>query len=184
MTAEEETSHFDTHGYMRLRVRDLERLVNSYLYKLQNENRSFGYRFEFVNEGEKVFDTNEQVLRLSSEFQDLKNQVNKYIKIEAREECINQFGQLVAEIDEIKEVYVQHKVDSVIFSVFYDRGDRLDVLEKIVDIEIQLEKIFRTLNLDFRVLPYSEATAKIFSLTDLIYERKEIKPLNAQLRLA
>ena len=184
MTMDEESSHFDELARNRPRVRDLERLLNLYLHRIKNENSSFGYRLESVGEREKPFDPNEQVLKLSSEVQDLRNQVNKYMKIEAREESINQLRQLISGINEIKEVYVQHKVDSVVFLVFYDQGDRLVILEKIVEIEIELEKIFKTLNLDFRVLPYSEASTKMFSSTDMIYSRKETKATNAQLRLA
>jgi len=184
MTVDEEFSYFDERARISPHVRDLERLLKLYLNRIQSENRSLGYGFEFGGEREKPFDPNEQILKLSSEVQDLRNQVNKYMKIEAREESINQFRQLVSGISEVKEVYVQHKTDSVVFSVFYDQGDRLVILEKIVEIEIELEKIFKSLNLDFRVLPYSEANTKMFSSTDSIYNRKETKAVNAQLRLA
>lgn len=184
MTMDEEFVHIDERGHIRPRVRDFERLLNLYLNRIQNENRSLDYRLEFVAEKEKPFDPNEQVLKLSSEVQELKNQVNKYMKIEAREESINQLRQLSSGISEIKEVYVRHKADSVVFSVFYDQGDRLVILEKIVEIEIELEKLFKTLNLDFQVLPYSEANTKMFSSADIIYSRKETKAANAQLRLA
>jgi hypothetical protein len=105
------------------------------------------------------------------------------MKIETREESINQLRQLVSRISEVKEVYAWHRANSVVFSVFYDQGDRLEILEKIVDVEIELVRIFKTLNLDFRVLPYSEAITKIFSPTDLVYNRKETKA-SAQLHLA
>jgi hypothetical protein len=151
---------------------------------IQDERRAFGYGLEFVSEKEKPFDPNEQVLKLSSEVQELRNQVNKYMKIEAREESISQLRQLATEINEIRQIYAHHKADSVVFSVFYDQGDRLVILEKIVDIEIELEKVFKTLNFDFRILPYSEPSTKMLSSCDKIYDRKETKAVNAQLHLA
>jgi hypothetical protein len=182
MTMDEEYIHFDERGNIR-RVREFEKLLNLYLSRILSENRSLGYRFELISEEEKPFDANEQILKLSSEVQELKNQFNKYMKIETREESVNQLRQLVSRISEVKEIYARHKADSVIFSVFYDQGDRLDILEKVVDVEIELERIFKTLNLDFRVLPYSEAIIKMFSPSELVYTRKETRT-SAQLPLA
>ena len=185
MTAEDDSFiHFYDHRRLRPHTReDFERLFNLYLSRLQNE-RHLGYIFFEPATEEKPFDPNEQILKLSSEVQELRNQVNKYMKIEEREESIGQLSQLASEVSEIKEIYVQHKADSVVFFVFYDQGDKLAILEKIVEIEIELEKIFKTLNLDFRVAPYSEAAAKMFSSTDMVYSRKETKGVNAQSRLA
>ena len=166
-------------AHIRPRIRDLERLLNWYKNQIENENRRFGYRREFVAEEEKPFNPNQQVLKLSSEFQELKNQVNKYMKIEAREESIAQFRELVSEINEIKEVYVQHKADAIVFFVLYDRGDKLAVLERVVDIEVELENVFKTLNFDFRVLAYSEASTKMFCSSESIYNREENKTHHA-----
>jgi archaellum component FlaC len=182
---DEEFGHFDDRIRARHHTRDLERLLAMTLSKImQDEGKAFGYRSELVSEKEKPFDPNEQILKLSSEVQELRNQVNKYMKAEAREESIGHLRQLASGINEIRQIYAQHKADSIVFSVFYDQGDRLAILEKIVDIEIELDKVFKTINFDFHVLPYSEPSTKMLSSFDKIYDRKETKAVNAQLHLA
>ena len=73
MTMDEDFSQFDERRHARYRVKDLEKLLDMYLNRIRNENRAFGYRLELVaEEKEKPFDSNEQVLKLSSEFKNLK----------------------------------------------------------------------------------------------------------------
>jgi len=113
----------------------------------------------------------EQFLSLSSEVQDLKNKLNKYFKLELREEATSQFAGLISTIKNIKEVYVNNEANQLTFWIFYDYGDRIELIEEIVDIECHFERLFPKLKFDYRILPYSSMNYHIASQTDLIYQR-------------
>jgi len=113
----------------------------------------------------------DRILSLSSEVQQLKNQINKYLKVELREEAVDQFRELISKIDEISEVYAFHEANETLFWIFYDRGDRMNVLEKIVDVECNFERLFPNLRVDYRILPYSALNFRIASKGELIHKR-------------
>jgi hypothetical protein len=114
----------------------------------------------------------DEIMRLGAEVQELKNQMNRFMRTESRDESINQFKQMISSIKEIKQVYVNHKIDKVNFLISYDSGFRTDITEKVVDIEIEIEKIFRDLKFDFHLFP-SDSCTQTFSSGELIYSRGE-----------
>ena len=153
-------------------IEDLEEILDVF-GRLRDQERPIIIRVEGIPERkeEKALNVNEQILRLDSEMQNIKNQINRYLKVEIREESVRHFVEAISKIDEVNEVYAYHESDGIVFWIFYDKGDRIDVLEKIVDIECDFEKVFRGLNFDYRILPYSNMNSRIASREELIYRR-------------
>ncbi len=85
-------------------------------------------------------------------------------------ETFNEFKQMIMPIKEIKDVYAEHRVDKIIFYISYDKGSRTDVIEKIVDIEIELRKIFN-LKFDFYFFPSKEMPS--LQSVEAIYSRRD-----------
>jgi hypothetical protein len=167
------------------KIRELERL-----FDLAQRNREIKIilpsNFQVVvpvsKEKEKVRESQEeQFLKVSSELQELRNQFNKYLKVDAREESVMYFKEHVSEIKEVKKVYAQHKIDKVIFWILYDDGDKMEILEKIVSLECKFERVFRTLNFDYHILLYSPEQTEIFANNELIFNREDV---NAKLPMA
>lgn len=132
----------------------------------------FTIRFEDVKE-ERGPSLDEKILALSGELDQLKQQFNKYLNVESRDESIEQFKELISHVEEISKVYVQHKADKVVFWIFYDKGERIDILERVVDIECAFERVFRRLDFAYRVLPSSLLSSRIMSRADVIYSRQK-----------
>jgi len=113
-----------------------------------------------------------KMLQTTSEVQDIRNLCNKYLKVETREEALRTFGQLIASVQGIREVYAVQKNLETIFWVFCDKRDRLDVLEDVVDIECKFERLYRGLDFMYRVLPYDQMDSRIASQGELVYKRE------------
>jgi len=156
----------------RLRARLLEELLDK-LLRSRDIRKPRVFFVEGIPERkeERSFDVNEQVLRLSSELESLRSQFNRYMKIETREESASHFKQLVSKISEISEVYTQNTTDGIVFWIFYDKEDRIEVLEKIVDAECELERIFKGLNFEYRVLSQDSINPRIMSQVELLFKR-------------
>jgi len=116
--------------------------------------------------------TTQQLMELNTEVQTLKNQLNKYLKVDIREESARMFSSLISQIEEINEVYAQHNGNGIIFWIIYDKGDRLEILEKVVDIECSFERIFNNLDFDYRIISVSSKPPRIQATSELIYLRK------------
>jgi hypothetical protein len=125
---------------------------------------------------------NPQLLNISSDIQDLKNKFERYLKVETREESMMYFKENAVEIEEIKEVYAQHEIGRVIFWILHDAKDKIGLLEKVVVLECKLERMFKNLNFDYHILPYSKEQTTMFTANDMIYTRKE--KVNAELPMA
>jgi len=156
-----------------LRFRQLEDLLDV----VERRSDNFGERniVVYVNTEDEVkqnkFDINQQIVRMGTEVQDLRNLMNKYLKVDVRENALAYFKQIVSEIPEVKEVYVQQETQAVVFWIFYEKGERVKVLQKMVDAECHLENMFANLNFDFRVLSDSSAGNRLKSSADLLYHK-------------
>lgn len=155
----------------RMRARLLEEILDKLMRSRDLRRPIALFTPELPEKKEETFDLNEQVLRLSSELEDLRSQFNRYLKVEAREESGNQFRELISKIDEISELYVEHTTNGIVFWIFYDRGDRIAVLEKVVDAEFDLEEVFKSLDFDYRLLPRSSMNSRVTSKAELIFKR-------------
>ncbi len=154
------------------RVREIERFLDV-ISRKEKAEQGFDYTWTNAIETESAeSDEKKEILRLGSEVQELRNQVNKYWKVEAREESINQFKQMISQVKEVKQVSVNHKIDEVNFLISYDNGNRTDIIEKIVEIQICLEDIFNNLKFDFHLFP-AKSSAQALSSGELIYSRRD-----------
>jgi len=156
-------------------IRDFEDAIYSIYKQFEDKEKPIVIRVEGPSERKKeeVIDTNKEILRLGSEVQHLRNQFNRFLKVDIREESVNHFVEAIRGIDEINEVYAYHESGGIVFWIFYDRGDRIDVLEKVVDVECDFERIFASLGFDYRILPYSDLNSRLASQGELIYRRRE-----------
>jgi len=161
------------HVYVRTPNEKYERLLE-YLANAFGGDKAiiFNIPEKSQEKEEKPSATNQQLIELSSEILTLKNQLNKYLKVEIREESVRVFSSLISQIEEINEVYAQHNINGIIFWIIYDRGDRLEILEKLVDIECEFEKLFNNFDFDYRLLPISSKSTRIQVMSEPIYLRK------------
>jgi hypothetical protein len=120
----------------------------------------------------QVAELENKMLQTTSEVQDIRNICNKYLKVERREEALRTFGQLIASVEGIREVYAVQKGLDTIFWIFHDNRNRLDVLEDVVDIECKFERLFMGLDFKYRVLPQHQMDPRIASQGDLVYRRQ------------
>jgi hypothetical protein len=152
--------------------------IQSFLFDLSDQlelmDRPIIIQFPDISErkAEKALTINQQMFELNSEVQTLKNQLNKYLKVEIREESIRTFTSLISKIKEIVEVYVQHMMNGILFWIFYGDGNRVEIIEKVVDVECSFENIFSNLNFDYRILPVTSKPSNITGIAELIYARK------------
>jgi hypothetical protein len=118
----------------------------------------------------RVASLENKILQTTSEVQDIRNLCNKYLKVETREEALRTFGELIASVHGVREVYAVQKNLETIFWVFCDKRDRLDVLEDVVDVECKFERLYRGLDFKYRVLPYAQMDSRLAAQGELVYK--------------
>jgi hypothetical protein len=141
---------------------------------MPNEERStrIDVSAELTKLPTQVADLENKMLQTTSEVQDIRNICNKYLKVERREEALRTFGELIASVEGIQEVYAVQKGLDTIFWIFHDKRNRLDVLEDVVDIECKFERLFMGLDFKYRVLPQDQMDPRMASQGVLVYRRQ------------
>ena len=116
---------------------------------------------------------NHRLIMVEEDLSKLKRHFEQYLKPEFKEESNTVFIQMMKLNEEIKQIYIKPSEGYIRYYVIYDTDNYIELLEKMVDIEIKIEEIYPMLTFEFIHKNIDELEVTNLNRTYLVYDLEE-----------
>jgi len=132
-----------------------------------------GSKVERFGEEEDVEDRvstlEKEVNKIVADVDEIKTQLR--MKTSLKEETLRQFKEMISEIPEVKEAYYLETTDGFDFWTLFESSNRIGTLQKIVQVQVELDRTYKDVYFDFLVNHISDVDRSEFGNWKLIYKK-------------
>jgi hypothetical protein len=104
---------------------------------------------ELFEKQDKTIDLSDRVTMIEEEVRSLNQNFELYLKPELKEESNKIFVEYIRKFETIKYLYMKPLMDKTIYTIIFDNENYSDFLNKILDVELQIEDLYPMLKFDF-----------------------------------
>jgi len=99
--------------------------------------------------------------------------INKQLKMKGslKEEALRQFKEMVSQIPEVNQVYYLETTDGFDFWTLFESSNRIEALQKIVRVQVELDQTYKDVYFDFLINHFSDIDKSELKNWNLVYKR-------------